>query len=147
MYEKILQKASEGIPVTVNFKERTLSVNHKKVELDGAELGIEKFDSLDDWLDKAEDLYDAYKYSRPSEVADKKQRHGKFKALSVNELIRECGHNALSNPQGRNEALAALEVFILFSLINGSFKPEELFAKDWFYQGADDWFILRKDWF
>ena len=147
IYENVIEQASQGARICVNFKRHTLSVNGKFVKLKGVDTGIPQYDNLDAWLDAVEDLYDNYKYSKPSKKSINRERKAKFKALSVSELISELGHEGLGNPETRNVAQAKLEVFILLSLINGSFNPEELFAKDWFYQGADKSFIMRKDWF
>lgn len=147
-YQEIIEQVSQGAYYSVDFKKRSLRLNGKAVEISqGDELEIERYNSLDEWLDKVEELYDAYKYSKPTKLTIKKQRRDRFKALSVSELIAECGHDALNTPVIRDVAKAELEVFILLSLINGSFNPDELFAKDWFYQGSDKTFIMRKDWF
>lgn len=147
IYEDVVEKVYQGARCTVDFKKRTLKLNNKLYPLNAKELGIGGYKNLDDWLDKVEDLYDDYKYSTPTQQSIQKERKSKFKALSVSELIDTCGHDALSNPMQRNVAQAKLEVFILLSLIGGAFDPNELFAKDWFYQGADKSLIIRKDWF
>lgn len=147
MYNEIIQKVKDGASFSVDFKARSLKLNGKPIDLKGKSLCIEHYDNLDAWLDHVEDLYDAYKYSRPTKTSMNRERHSKFKALSVDELVKECGHNALNNPVSRPEAQAALELFILFSLIDGSFRPDELFSKDWFFQGTDKSLIIRKDWF
>lgn len=147
MYNEIIEKVKAGASFSIDFKKRSLRLDGKPIDLKDKPLGIEHFDGLDAWLDHVEDLYDAYKYSRPTKTSMNHERHSKFKALSVDELVKECGHGALNNPVARNEAQAALELFILFSLINGSFNPDELFAKDWFFQGTDKSLIIRKDWF
>ena len=146
IYEKAIEQVSQGVRCVVDFKTKTLKLSGKCVDLIG-ELGIKQCGNLDEWLDEVEDLYDDYKYSRPSQQSIKREGKAKFRALTMAELVNELGHDALSNPTPRNVAQAKLEVFILLSLVNGNFKPEELFAKDWFYQGADKSFILRKDWF
>lgn len=147
LYQSIVQQVTDGAHLSVNFKSRSLRINNKPVSLKDQPLGIETFSDLDQWLDRLEDHYDAYKYSRPTKTAADKERHAYFKALSPDELVKECGHGALNNPTSRDEAQASLELFILFSLLNGSFRPEELFVKDWFFQGSDKDLILRKDWF
>jgi len=147
IYQTVISKVGDGAHCGVDFKKRTLRLDNKRVDLTAAPLGIEEFSSLDEWLDRVEDLYDAYKYSRPTKSSAARERRTKFKALSAKELVAECGHGALGNPLSRDVAQAALEVFILLSLVNGSFIPDELFAKDWFYQGGDKSFIMREDWF
>lgn len=146
IYEKVIEQVSQGARCVVDFKTKTLKLSGKCVDLTG-EFGIKQCKNLDEWLDEVEDLYDDYKYSKPSQQTIKRERKSKFRALTMMELVDELGHDALSIPTPRNVAQAKLEVFILLSLVNGNFKPEELFAKDWFYQGADKSFILRKDWF
>ncbi len=145
-YDEIIGRVSRGAHCAVDFKKRTLRVNGKSVET-GGNLGIPEFKGLDEWLDRVEELYDDYKYSRPTQQSMKRERKARFKALSVSELVDAFGHDALSAPIPRNVAQARLEVFILFSLVQGVFNPDELFAKDWFYQGADKSLIIRKDWF
>lgn len=147
IYETAIEKVSNGARFNVDFKKRSLRINGKAVDLQKMPLGIPIHPDLDTWLDEVENLYDTYKYSRPTKSSMAKERTAKFKALSVSELIKECGHDALSNPKSRDVAQAELEIFILLSLVNESFKPEELFTKDWFFQGTDKSFILRKDWF
>ena len=147
IYENVIEKVSNGSRFRVDFKKRSLLINGKAVDLKETPFGIPVNTDLDVWLDEVENLYDTYKYSRPTKSSMAKERKAKFKALSVAELIKKCGHDALNNPKSRDVAQAELEVFILLSLLNGSFNPEELFAKDWFYQGTDKSFILRKDWF
>lgn len=147
LYEEITEQVSQGAHCSVDFKKRTLKVNNKLVKTEGCELGIDSYADLDEWLDRVEDLYDDFKYSKPTQHSMKRERKSKFRGLSVPQLIETCGHDALNNPLSRDVAQAKLEVFILFSLIQGTFNPDELFAKDWFYQGADKSLIIRKDWF
>ena len=146
IYRDTLEAVGSGAKWSVDFKTRTLKVNGKVVPLEG-DLGIEVYDDLDKWLDDVEGLYDAYKFSRPTISSMSKARFAKFKALSLAEMTEMFGHDALTNPIDRDTAQCGLELFILLSLVNGSLKPEELFAKDWFYQGADKSFILRKNMF
>lgn len=146
IYEETIERVSQGAYCSVDFKKRSLRLNGKAVKLEG-EFGIQDFSNLDEWLDEAENLYDEYKYSKPSQQSMKRERKSKFRALSVSQLVDELGHEALSNPTPRTVAQAKLEVFVLLSLVSGIFNPDELFAKDWFYQGADKSFIIRKDWF
>lgn len=148
MYNKIINQVRSGAKFRVDFKKRKLYVNGKSIQLNKEDLGISKYDNLDDWLDRLEELYDDYKYSRPTANSINKQGKSKFKALTVEELVALLGHNALTMIEiSRDEAQAALEIFILFSLINGSFKPSELFSKDWFFQGSDKSLVLVNDWF
>lgn len=147
IYQTVINQVSQGAHFSVDFKKRTLCVNNKLVDITDKSPGIPLHDNLDQWLDEVENLYDTYKYSRPTKTSMGKERRTYFKALTADELVWECGHSALNNPKSRDEAQAELEVFILLSLVNNSFNPQELFNKDWFYQGADKTFIMRKDWF
>lgn len=148
MYNKIINQVRGGAKFRVDFKKRKLYVNGKSVQLNEEDLGICKYDNLDDWLDRLEELYDDYKYSRPTAKSIDKQSKSKFKALTAEELVAMFGHNALTMIEiSRDEAQAALEIFILFSLTNGSFKPSELFNKDWFFQGSEKSLVLVNDWF
>lgn len=147
IYDTVIEQVSNGARFSVDFKKRTLRINGRIVDLKDKPLGVPVHPILEGWLEEVEDRYDAYKYSRPTKTSMAKERKAKFKALSVAELIKECGHDALSNPKSRDVAQAELEIFILFSLVNGSFNPDELFTKDWFFQGTDKSLIIRKDWF
>lgn len=146
IYEETIERVSQGAHCAVDFKNRTLTVNGKSIDLNG-EFGVQPFNDLDEWLDEVENLYDEFKYSKPTQKSMKRERKSKFRGLTVEELVKEVGHDALSNPVSRDVAQAKLEVFILLSLVQGTFQPDELFAKDWFYQGADKSLIIRKDWF
>lgn len=146
MYNEIIKRIEQGARFNVDFKKKELKVNGKTISTEGS-LGIKKYSNLDEWLDVVEDLYDEYKYSKPTQRSMERERKSKFKALSPDELLSEFGHNALSNPVSRDIAQAKLEIFILFSMINGSFNPDELFARDWYYQGTDKSFIMLKNWF
>ena len=146
IYDTIIGRVQQGARCDVDFKKRSVHVNGKPVGLDG-DFGTPTFGDFDEWLDALEDLYDSYKYSRPSQASSKRERKAKFRALSASQLIGELGHSALDNPMPRSVAQAQLELFVLFSLLNGSLNLDELFAKDWFYQGADKSLIIRKDWF
>lgn len=147
IYDKVIEQVSQGAHCSVNFKKHTLSINGKFIKIKEGDPGIKKYDNLDDWLDEVENLYDDYKYSKPTTQSMKRDSKAKFKALSTSQLVEALGHDALSNPVLRNVAQAKLEVFILLSLVHGIFNPDELFAKDWFYQGSDKTLIIRKDWF
>ena len=146
LYEEIIGQVSQGACCHVDFKKRTIRLNNKNVDIEG-EFGVGTFADLDEWLDEAENLYDEFKYSKPTQRSMKRERKSKFRGLTVDQLVAQCGHDALNNPTSRDVAQAKLEVFMLLSLIQGTFNPEELFAKDWFYQGADKSFIIRKEWF
>ncbi len=146
MYNEIIKRIEQGARFNVDFKKKELKINGKTISTEGS-LGIKKYSNLDEWLDVVEDLYDEYKYSKPTQRSMERERKSKFKALSPDELLSEFGHNALSNPVSRDIAQAKLEIFILFSMINGSFNPDELFARDWYYQGTDKSFIMLKNWF
>ena len=147
IYENIIEQVSKGAPFVVDFKNRTIRINGKFINVKDGEPGITKYDDLDEWLDEVENLYDEYKYSKPTKQSMKRERKSKFRALSVSQLVNVMGHDALSNPTARNVAQVKLEAFILLSLVHGIFNPDELFAKDWFYQGSDKSLIIRKDWF
>lgn len=143
LYDSVIEQAHEGAKIRVNFKKHTLSINGKFIKLKNTDIGIPKYNNLNEWLEVVESLYDNYKYSRPTS----RNRKSKFKALSTTELIDMFGHRGLWNPELRNVAQAKLEVFILLSLINNSFNPNVFFKDKWFYQGKDKSFILKKDYF
>lgn len=146
IYEKLKELAGNGAKVRADFKNRTLTINGKFQKLEPP-FDIPHPDNLEEWLDKVEDLYDDFKYSRPTKSSMNYERRCKFKGLSAAQLVANLGKDALNAPITRDEALVALEAFIVLSLVDGSFKPEELFAKDWYFQGTDKSLILYKNWF
>ena len=79
------------------------------------------------------DLYTSYKYSLPSERNDNKRRRY-FKALSVDELTDE----QLIKADKRETRQAALEGFILCSILTGQLKWDEAIMGKWFYQSVSD---------
>ena len=65
IYEKVIKQAAQGVQCVVDFKNRTLTLNGKNVDIAKCESGIKQYNNLDEWLDEVENLYDDYKYSRP----------------------------------------------------------------------------------
>jgi hypothetical protein len=147
LYDEIINRVEHGAKCRVDFKERLVFLNGKKVETDGKDFGMKQFQDLDEWLDEVENLYDDYKYSKPTRRSMAAEDRSLFKALTASQLVEELGHDALGNPMLRSVAQARLEVFILLSLLNGTLNLDELFAKDWFFQGSDKSFVILKDWF
>lgn len=145
-YNEAIKAVSNGAMFEADFKERKLKINGVATETTKGNEEV-AFGDLDDWLDKAEELYGLYKYSVPTRTNRREEVSKKFKALSKDELASELGISALSSPETRSVARAKLELFILYSLVDGTFNPDELFRLDWFYQGADKSFIIRSDWF
>ena len=147
VYDSIVSKVRDGAAFKADFKNAKIFLNNKEINLQGESLGIDTYASIEEWLSKVELLYDNYKHSRPSKTSMAHERKAKFKALDVSALIKSKGHMALLTQEDRNESQAKLESFIVLSIINGSLKPQELFATKWFYQGSDKSFIMRKEWF
>lgn len=140
---EIIEKVDAGKHLRVDFKARKAWLGKKEIEVEpnmcyGVPL---EYDNLDDWLDMVEDLYDNYKYSRPTERSERLARTSYFGgALPM-------GDETSAAPDKREVAQAKLELYILCSLLSGAFNPDELFAKDVFYQGADPDLVMEKIWF
>lgn len=143
-YEEIIKKINSGCRFEVDFKNKILKLNRKSVKYDSE--SIEKYDDINDWLSKLEELYYDYNYSIPSGRTKSKVY---FKAKNIDEIDMK-GMNA---PFNREEARARLELFVLFSLVNGSFSFEKILEnrenkEEWFYQSSiQKDLIINKYWF
>lgn len=147
--ENIWQKAQlavgdNGATFEVNFETRSLKINKKYIIKNGeykGQLGYEAGVDMKDILEMIESLYQAYKYSVPSEREDN-ARHRYFKALKAEELTDE----QMCTGQPRSIARLQLELYILILILNGEFKWTEDMGK-WFWQSKKDKdLIILKSW-
>lgn len=142
IYLELIERVSNGETFSVDFKKRNMKVGKeyliKNGEYDTSRALFPKlYDepySLHVILHQIRDLYRNYKYSLPSERSDSKRRKY-FKALSIDELTDE----QLMRAQKREETQAALEGFVLCSIISGHLVwDKEVMQGAWFYQSKND---------
>lgn len=138
IYEELIKRVTEGESFYINFKNRALKIGKEFVIADGVydterELITYPHDDMDTILKIIELLYRSYKYSLPSERSVNKRRTY-FKALEANEMTDA----QLALGERRERAQAALEGFILCSIVNGKFQWDEEKMGKWFYQSQKD---------
>lgn len=133
IYQETLQKIANGARVRVDLTRRALTVNGKKI-IDGGkyegELGTP---TVDDPIAEIERLYGRYLHSIPSERSDRQYRP-QFRALDESELSDED----MMFGERRDQAQAALELFVLGSVLDGSLTwetfKERSIKTNWFWQ-------------
>ena len=134
IYEELVQRVDNGDAFSIDFEKRTMKVGRQKLIDNGEYDDARKLIDFDGYVLKTiYELYQDYKYSLPSERSDKKRRKY-FKALSVDELTDE----QLATGQKREVAQAALEGFVLCSIIAGHLVWDEAIMGKWFYQRPSD---------
>ena len=145
IFLKGLERVENGERFHIEFEQRTMRIGQAKLinngEYDTTQvLYDEKYDNPRTLLDKARELYVAYKFSLPSERSDKKRKKY-FKALPIEELTDE----QLIYGVRREVAQYMLEGFILCAIINGDFIWDDEIHGKWFYQdkSEQDLVILR----
>ena len=147
IYTDLVQAVSEGKTFHIDFAERTMKIDNKKIinkgEWDEEKSLIEwSFSEDDSVLKTIERLYVLYKNSLPSERSENKKRKY-FKALTIDELNDEY----IFATMRREVAQAQLEGFILCMIINGSFVWDETKMGKWFWQSKNDPdLVILRDW-
>ena len=151
IYLELIERVDNGETFSVDFEKRTMKVGKDYLIKNGEYDASRKlFDVLYDSpysihsvLHIIRELYRTYKHSLPSERSDSKRRKY-FKALSINELTDE----QLMVAQRREPAQAALEGFVLCSIIAGHLVwDENIMGGKWFYQRpSDPDLIILKSW-
>lgn len=142
IYLELIERVDNGETFHIDFEKRSMKVGKDYLIKDGVydeakglfpKLHEEPY-SLNVTLHCIHDLYKAYKYSLPSERSDSKRRKY-FKALSIDEL----SDDQLMIARKRETAMAALEGFILCSVLAGHlYWDEEVMKGTWFYQYKND---------
>ena len=141
IYLELIERVDNGETFNIDFEKRTMKVGKDYLVKNGeydtskelfGKLYEEPY-SLQVVLHMIRDLYKNYKYSLPSERSDNKRKKY-FKALSVDELTDE----QLATGQKRETTQAALEGFILCSIIAGHLVWDEAIMGKWFYQSEND---------
>lgn len=151
IYLELIERVSNGEAFSIDFEKRNMKVGKgyliKNGEYDTSRaLFPALYDnpySLHVVLHQIREFYRNYKYSLPSERSDGKRRKY-FKALSIDELTDE----QLMHAQKREETQAALEGFVLCSIIAGHLVwDEEIMEGKWFYENKQDLdLILLRRW-
>ena len=147
IFFKGLERVENGERFHIDFEKRTMKIGQAKVidngEYDTSQvLYDEKFDNSRTLLDKARELYVAYKFSLPSERSDKKRKKY-FKALPIDEITDE----QLIYGMRREVAQYMLEAFVLCAIINGDFIWDDEIHGKWFYQDKlEQDLVILKNW-
>ncbi|MCM1296153.1 MAG: hypothetical protein NC311_11485 [Muribaculaceae bacterium] len=143
IYQETIGKVSEGSRFSVDLERRNLKVDGRHVIKEGAYeglLGVERV-SMGDALREIERLYLRYRHSIPSERSDRKRRLY-FNALDE----RHLSDTDMMFGERRETAQAALELYVLCSVLNGSLRWDEAEMGKWFWKspGAEGLVILKK---
>lgn len=153
IFTETLQAVEQGASFKVNFKERTLKVNGKKVELDNVDtFGIDSCQSKELVISTIEDYYSVYKHSRPTETWVNKSHHRMyFKALREDEIIKSSGEEMdlddMLFGESRDVAQCRLELYVLLSIINGTLKWYDDWGGWYFWQSSNDkQLVLFREW-
>lgn len=140
MKEKEIKKRIEnGLCSKINFKNRSLKLGRKEIEVDFETELSEDFET------ELFERFEKYKYSTPSEIASHRKSY--FKCLPYEELT----DSDLIYGENRELARFELEFFLLKEISLGRTWEEirKLNKKvGWFYQNEKDPdLILLKSWF
>jgi hypothetical protein len=149
IYRELVQRVNEGETFYVDFEKRTMKVGKDFLIKDGKydttrELYSEYFSipSLPAVLQMIRQLYELYKHSLPSERSENKRRNY-FKALSIDELTDE----QLMFAEKREYSQAALEGFVLCTILLGALYWDNAIMGKWFWQSKDDPdLVLLRSW-
>lgn len=140
IYLELIERVDNGETFSIDFEKRTMKVGKnyliKNGEYDTSRELFSVYHDISDlhiMLHMIRELYKSYKYSLPSERNDNKRKRY-FKALSVDELTDE----QLIKASKRETTQAALEGFILCSILTGQLKWNEEIMGKWFYQSVSD---------
>lgn len=135
IYQEFMQLVDSGESFYIDFETRTMKVG-KRFLIKNGEYDEERTLSCKptmDVLQIIEELYQAYKYSLPSERNSEKRKKY-FKALSADEMT----DRQLAIGCKRDVAQARLEGFILCMILGGHLLWNEETMGKWFYQSKND---------
>ena len=142
IYLELIERVDNGETFSIDFEKRNMKVG-KEYLIKNGEYDTKRalfpmlYDnpySLHVVLHQIRELYRNYKYSLPSERSESKRKKY-FKTLSIDELTDE----QLMRAQRRETAQAALEGFVLCSIIAGHLVwDENVMGGNWFYQRPSD---------
>lgn len=147
IYEELIEKVSNGETFHIDFEKQTMKVGKQKLIDNGKYdenrvlIDTSMYPNVHVVLHIVELLYNNYKHSLPSERSDSKRKKY-FKALSVEELTDE----QLMLADRREVTQAALEGFILCTVLNGAFSWSDEMGS-WFWQSVNDSdLVILKSW-
>lgn len=132
--EQVIDLINKGHTFKLDFKQRSIKIGNKSFDL----LIDKPKISQVEYIEKLNELYHSYKYSRPTERSDKRKRYIKFKAINANDLSIED----LVSGEDREVARYKLETYVVKGYYSGLLQFD-----GWFYQGKDKDFIIIKSWF
>lgn len=144
IWKEAIESVGGGSRFKVDFEGRSLKVDGQFIIENGeyeGDLGLVRV-SVEEMLSEIETLYQRYKHSIPSERSQSKRRNY-FRALPEQEL----DDDDMLYGDEREVAQARLELYVLISVLNGTFDVDKVFpAKQWFWQSNvdQDLVILRK---
>lgn len=142
IYFETIQKVSEGARFTVDFENRTLKVNGRKIIDNGkysGELGVEY---TEEPLEEIQTLYVRYMHSIPSERSNSKRRLY-FTPLDEDEL----DDMDMLYGERREVAQVELELYVLCLILNGSLVWDNFAKGQWFWQSKTlPELVLLKKW-
>lgn len=144
IYLKTIQAVADGARFSVNFRLRNLRVNGAYVIKHGEYEGDinTPFDDSPP-LEVIENLYEAYKYSRPTQRSESVKRKY-FIALPEDKLSDED----LIFGESRDVAQIQLELFLLVCMIKNTLKWEDFADGQWFWKSPNiEGLILLQKWF
>lgn len=144
IYQETLTKVEKGARFAINFQNRSLRINGKYVIKNGkfeGTLGIEP-QPVENVLTEIERLYQRYRHSVPSERSDAR-RKVYFRAVAEHEL----SDDDMFYGERRDNAQAALELYVLCSILNSSLVWDDFAAGKWFWKSPnEDGLIILKEW-
>ena len=139
-YEEIIEEVRNGSKFMVDFKERSVKINGKKI--DTTDLGVPQT-SINEALSLIESHYFNYKRSVPSERNDSRRRRY-FKADKVDNL----SDKELCCNEEREVAQIDLELLVLGLILNGSLVwDNEVMGGNWFWVSRKyPTLVILKEW-
>ncbi len=146
VYLTAVEQIQRGKSFSIDFKERTLKVNGKKLIDHGSVVSGEQLTGqhieLGEVLRNIERLYSVYKHSIPSEQTECKRKKY-FQALPEHELSAED----MLYGTARLLAQFILEYYVLELIITGELRWDEDIMGKWFWQSKQDKdLILLREW-
>lgn len=142
VYEELIERVGDGESFHIDFEKKTMKIGRKSINIVEQDRKLIEYDEGNDVLYDIEELYSKYKYSIPSERSDSKRRQY-FKALPADKLTDA----QMVYGERRDVAQAALEGFILCTVLSGHLVWEDFHTDGWFWQSQNDQdLVILKSW-
>ena len=153
-HEALMLSAENGEYFKIDLKNRSLKVG-KEVLIENGKCkdgyyfipltDVDGIIDIDEMLQRLKTLYHEYKFSQPSERADKRSRHCYFKALRPEQMTDK----QLIAGKNRLECKAELEYYVLSMMLSGiTWLDIVTDPKHWYYSPSDErGLILLREWF